>query len=140
MAADVKKQLAPKKPPPKQVYTGDQIEWATEFLNHPSQEEINRKDDYARCLGKISSKKKTTTSDSGKRKRDVAQLGAQSKQSISPLKVTTDKGSARAAKTDELAYRAKFAAEVGMSLSQLDAQELPPICTLINGPGNTGSL
>jgi hypothetical protein len=39
--------------------------------------------------------------------------------------VTTDKGSARAANTDELA-RAKFAAEAGMSLSQLDAEELHP--------------
>ena len=40
--------------------------------------------------------------------------------------MTTDKGSARAADTDDLAYRAKFSAEVGMSLSQLDAEELPP--------------
>ena len=127
VAADVKRQLAPKKPPPKQVYTGDQKKWATDFLNHPSQEEINRKDDYARCLGKISSSKKTSTSDSGKRKRDVAQLGAQSKQSISPFKVTTRKGSARAANTDELAYRAKFAAETGMSLSQLEAEDELPL-------------
>ena len=117
--------MKPKKPPPKQVYTADQKKWATDFLNHPSQVEINRKDDYARCLGRIRSSKTTSTSDSGKRKRDVAQLGAQSKQSISPLKVTTDKGSVRAADTDDLAYRAKFAAEIGMSLSQLDAEELP---------------
>ena len=41
-------------------------------------------------------------------------------------KVATDKGSAHAADTDDLAYRAKFAAEVGMSLSQLDAEELHP--------------
>lgn len=125
VAADVKRQMAPKKPPPKQVYTGDQKKWATDFINHPSQVEINRKDDYARCLGRISSSKTTSTSDRGKRKRDVAQLGAQSKQLISPLKVTTDKGSTRAANTDKLAYRAKFAAEAGMSLSQLDADELP---------------
>ena len=76
VAADVKRQMEPKKPPPKQVYTADQKNWATDFLNHPSQVEINRKDDYARCLGRISSSKTTSTSGSGKRKRDVAQLGA----------------------------------------------------------------
>ena len=36
--------------------------------------------------------------------------------------MATDKGSARA---EDLAYRAEFAAEIGISLSQLEAEELP---------------
>ena len=41
--------------------------------------------------------------------------------------MTTRKGSARAGNTDELAYRAQFAAETGMSLSQLEAEDELPL-------------
>ena len=81
---------------------------------------------HAACVGFAPARRQVLVIEG--KKRDVAQLGAQSKQPISPLQATTDKGSASAANTDDLSYRAKFAAEVGMSLSQLDAEELPPIC------------
>ena len=96
----------------------DQTKWATDFLTHPSQISINRPDDYVRTMRKIPP--------SGKRRRDVAQLGHQSNQSISPLKVATDMGSAL---ENDSAYRAQFAADIGISLSQLDADAIPPYGT-----------
>ena len=76
--AEVKRQLAPRKPEPKQIFTPKQKKWAKEFLEHPSQIEINRPDDYLRCLRRASSH--TTRSSSASGKRDVAQLGEQAKQ------------------------------------------------------------
>ena len=64
----------------------------------------------------------TTTSTSASEKRDVAQLGEQAKQSISPLKVPTGQGSAA---NIDLSYAAQFAAEAGITLSQLESDDIP---------------
>ena len=65
----------------------------------------------------------TTTSSSASGKRDVAQLGEQAKQSISPLKVLpTDQGSAA---DMYLSYAVEFAAEAGITLSQLESDAIP---------------
>jgi hypothetical protein len=40
-------------PTPKQVYTTKQKEWAIYMLTHPSQYELNKPDDYTRCLDKL---------------------------------------------------------------------------------------
>jgi len=103
-----------RKPKPKEKYSEAQSQFAVGFLTQPSQISINRPDDYVRTMRK--------NPPGGKRRRDVAQLGHQSKQSISPLKVATDMGSAL---ENDHAYRAQFAAELGISLSQLDADDLP---------------
>ena len=70
------------------------------FLEQPSQYEINKADDYKRCLLRIGRKNSgnttassgntpgNTTTSSGKRK--VAQLGMQANKSIAPLKVLSN--------------------------------------------------
>ena len=111
--------FAPKKAEPKQIFTPEQKKWAKDFLEHPSQIEINRPDDYLRCIRRVRSH---TTSSSASGKSDVAQLGEQAKQSISPLKVPTDQGPAA---DIALSYAAKFAAEAGITLSQLESEDIP---------------
>ena len=82
---EVKRQFAPKKPEAKQTFKPEAVKWAKDFVEQPSQFEINKADDYLRCMRKVSSRPKKNSSASGK--RDVAQLGQQAKQLISPLKV-----------------------------------------------------
>ena len=50
VAADTKRQLAPKLPPPKQIFSEKDKKWAKSFIEQPSQDEINKEDDYKRCL------------------------------------------------------------------------------------------
>jgi hypothetical protein len=61
-------------PTPKQVYTTKQKEWAINMLTQPSQYELNKPDDYKRCLDKqvdaIEEAKKISATVRGK--RDVA--------------------------------------------------------------------
>ena len=105
-----------RKPKPKEKYSEAQTQFAVSFLTQPSQISINRPDDYVRTMRKIPP--------GGKRRRDVAQLGRQSNQSISPLKVATDMGSAL---EKDHAIRTQFAAEIGISLSQLEADDMPSL-------------
>ena len=63
-----------------------------------------------------------------RKKRDVPQLGAQSKQAISPLKVAPTTNNRRpVAKKLPTARELQFAAETGVSLSQLDPYENAPL-------------
>ena len=103
-----------RKPAPKETYAEEQINWAVNFLTTPSQISMNRPDDYVRQMRKVAET-------SGKRRRDVAQLGQQSNQSIPPLKVTTDEDSGL---EKDPAHRAQFAADAGISVSQLDNENL----------------
>jgi hypothetical protein len=86
--AKVKSKLAALRPTPtpKQVYTTKQKKWAIDMLTQPSQYELNKPDDYKRYLDKqvdaIKEAKKISVTARGK--RDIAQLGAQAKKSISP--------------------------------------------------------
>ena len=127
--ADVRRQLAPKPKPQKQIFEPETVQWATGFLNHPSQFEINKPDDYTRALRRIDAithrncygagLPDVTVSGLPKRK-GVAQLGEQAKKGISPMKVITDMELARATKD------ADFAREAGISVSQLhSSQDLP---------------
>jgi hypothetical protein len=52
--AKVKRKLAALRPTPtpKQVYATKQKEWAIDMLTQPSQYELNKLDDYKRCLDK----------------------------------------------------------------------------------------
>jgi len=75
---------------------------------------MNLPDDYSRILSR-SARSHTTGSSSASGKRDVAQLGEQAKQSISPLKVLP---------TDQV-LAAEFAAEAGITLSQLQGADIP---------------
>jgi hypothetical protein len=63
------------------------------MLTQPSQYELRKPDDYKSCLDKqVNAKKEAIkTSATARGKRDVAQLGAQTKKSISLLKVDTSK-------------------------------------------------
>ena len=83
---------------------------------HPSQIEINRPDDYVCTI-----RKGLCSAASGK--KEVAQLGAQAKQSISLLKVQADQGSKTV--EDILSFEAAFAAEAGITLSQLQNENVP---------------
>ena len=71
--ADVKRQLAPRKPEPKKKIDAQSIKWAKNFIEQPSQFEINKPDNYLRYMRRASSH--TTRSSSASGKRDVAQLG-----------------------------------------------------------------
>jgi hypothetical protein len=66
-------------------------EWAFDMLTQPSQYELRKPDNYKRCLDKPVDAKKEANKPSAtaRAKRDVAQLGAQTKKPISPLKVHT---------------------------------------------------
>ena len=116
----MKRQLAPRKPEPKQTFGPETKKWAKGFIEHPSQIEINRPDDYLRCL---------SSSSSGSGKRDVAQLREQAKQSISPLKVLpTDQSlAADFAIPSSQDFAAEFAAEAGITLSQLQGADIPKL-------------
>ena len=46
----MKKQLAPKKKEPKQKFDEKTKKWAKSFIEQPSQVELNKLDDYLRCL------------------------------------------------------------------------------------------
>src|SRR4051812_1453991 len=93
--AQVKAFFAPKAPEPKQIFDLKAKKWAKGFLEQPSQYEINKADDYKRCLLRIGRKNSgnttasngntpgNTTASSGK--RDIAQLGMQANKSITPL-------------------------------------------------------
>ena len=71
-------------------------------------------------MRKVSARPKKSSSASGK--RDVAQLGQQAKQSISPLKVLpTNQGLAADIAAVPAHMRAAFAADAGISLTQLEA-------------------
>ena len=60
---------------------------------------------------------------STQKRKEVAQLGAEAKRSISPLKVQADQGS-KAAKGN-LSVEEAFAAEAGITLSQLRDESVP---------------
>ena len=111
--------FAPKQPVEKEVYPPKAKSWATGFLTHPSQTEINRSDNYIRALRKTPS----GGTASGKR-NDVAQLGQQSNKSIDPL-IVLPSGHGSATDLLPLTFRENFAAEAGITLSQLDNEELP---------------
>jgi hypothetical protein len=123
VAAYNKQHFAPKKPEEKPVYDPKTKKWVISFLEQPSQEEINRKDDYTRCLKRVkrSGKSRTTSSGASGRKH-VAQLGEQANQSISPLKVPRDDQVFTA--TLEQIRAAEFAKEAGITLSQLEGGEI----------------
>ena len=74
VAAEVKGQLAPRKPEEKQTFNPKTIYWAKEFIEQPSQIQMNLPDDYSRILRR-SARSRTTGSSSASGKRDVAQLG-----------------------------------------------------------------
>ena len=115
--------FAPKQPPvEKEIYTPKAKSWATGFLTHPSQGEINRPDNYIRALRKTPSSKTGSGTASGKRD-DVAQLGQQSNKSIAPL-VVLPSGHVSATNLLPLTFREDFAAEAGITLSQLENEEL----------------
>jgi hypothetical protein len=93
------------------------------MLTQHSQYELNNLDEYKRYLDKqvdaIEEAKKTSASARGK--RDVAQLGAQAKKSISPLKVfASDVGGSVAQHSHY-----DFAADAGLTLSQLMTRDIP---------------
>ena len=110
-AAKLKADFAPKPVAPKEVYTDKQKDWALDFCTHPSQIEINRPDDYVRTV-----RKGLPSTATIKKRKEVAQLGAQEKRSISPLKVQADQGSKQAAKRNLSAEEA-FAADAGITVS-----------------------
>jgi hypothetical protein len=123
--AKVKRKLAAlcPTPTPKQVYTMKQKEWAIYMLTHPSQYELNKPDDYTRCLDKqveaVEEAKMRSASARGK--RDVAQLGEQAKQSVSLLKVFASDAGRSVAQPSHY----DFAAEAGLTLSQLMSGDIP---------------
>jgi hypothetical protein len=123
--AKVKRKLAALRPTPipKQVYTPKQKEWAFDMLTQPSQYELNKPDDYKRCLDKqVDAKEEgNKTSATARGKRDVAQLGAQTKKSISLLKVFASDAGGSVAQPNP----ADFAAEAGLTLSQLMYEDIP---------------
>lgn len=124
--AKVKRKLAALRPTPtpKQVYTLEQKEWAFDMLTQPSQYELRKPDDYKRCLDKqVDAKKEANkTSATARGKRDVAQLGAQTKKSISPLKVFASDAGGSVAQPNP----ADFAKEAGLTLSQLLDEGITP--------------
>ena len=125
VAAHNKKLFEPKKPEPKQVYDPKQVKWATDMLNHPSQISMNLPNDYDRELRKQArEQQEKKQAEPKKKKRDakcggqIAQLGQQKKQVVSPLKVNIDK-EFQADMDKDLDPRAIAAAtELGITLSQ----------------------
>jgi hypothetical protein len=93
------------------------------MLTQPSQYKLNKPDDYKRCLDKqVDAKEEANkTSTTVRGKRDVAQLGAQTKKSISPLKVFASDASGSVAQPSHY----DFAAEAGLTLSQLMYEDIP---------------
>ena len=97
MCKVTKKKAAPE---PKQIFTEKEKQWAKGFIEQPSQVEMNKPNDYLRALSRVKPSKK----------RGVAQLGEQSKQSISPLKVYPSEM--------YMTAEERFARDAGISLSQ----------------------
>ena len=144
---------AAKIPEPPVIYSQKDKKWAFSILTGPSQKEMAMQPDYERSLEKMyesslsRSSGKTTDASAvpaeggkgvklpaqggkrvkvAKKKRDVPQLGEQSKKTISPLKV----GPSRRAEntlTDTQKYQLQFAAEVGMTLIELDPRSNAPL-------------
>ena len=111
VAAEVKAHLAPRKPVEKQTFDAKTIKWAKDFIEQPSQIQMNLPDDYSRALWRTPASSRTKGS-SASGTRDVAQLGKQENQSISPLKVLpTDQ-------TLMIKLAADFATEASITLSQ----------------------
>jgi hypothetical protein len=111
-------------PPPKHVFTERQKKWAISFLNQPWQYDLNKLDDYTRCLDRQVEAASKTRSESASEKRDVAQLGEQAKQSVSPLKVfASDAGGSVAQPSQDHAH--VFSTEAGLTLSQLMSKDIP---------------
>ena len=118
--AEVKQHFTRKKKPQKQTFDPETIKWATGFLTHPSQYEINKPDDYTRALRKIDAITPRNVTGSGLPKlKGVAQLGEQAKKTISPLKVVTDMDLAKATRD------ADFARDAGISVSQAYGKDIP---------------
>jgi hypothetical protein len=93
----------------KPVCTEKQNTWAKGMLELPRQYDLHHKpDDYKRTL-----QKKADSAKAERSKRDVPQLGEQAKQAISPLKVGDDHHVS-------IQRRLEFAAECGLTLSQVD--------------------
>jgi hypothetical protein len=110
-------------PTPKQVYIMKQKKWAINMLTQPSQYELNKPDDYKCYLDKqvdaIEEAKKASATARGK--RDVAQLRAQAKKSISLLKVFASDAGGSVAQPSHY----DFVADAGLTLSQLMTGDIP---------------
>jgi hypothetical protein len=123
--AKVKRKLAALSPTPtpKQVYTQKQKEWTFDMLTQPSEYELNKPDDYKRCLDKqVDAKEEANNTIAIARgKRDVAQLGAQAKKLISPLKVFASDAGGSVAQPSHY----DFATDGGLTLSQLMYEDIP---------------
>jgi hypothetical protein len=93
------------------------------MLTQSSQYELNKPDDYKRCLDKqVDAKEEANkTSATARGKSDVAQLGAQAKKSISPLKVFASDAGGSVAQPSHY----DFAADAGLTLSQLMYEDIP---------------
>jgi hypothetical protein len=93
------------------------------MLTQPSQYELNKPDDYKRYLDKqVDAKEEANkTSATAREKRDVAQLGAQAKKSISPLKVFASDAGGSVAQPSHY----DFADDAGLTLSQLMYEDIP---------------
>ena len=85
--AEVKAHFAPKQPEPQVLVDPKVKKHFKAFLEQPPQHVLNRKDDYTRCLTKTLKEKSSSSTASGRKSKEVAQLGKQAKQSIAPLKV-----------------------------------------------------
>jgi hypothetical protein len=93
------------------------------MLTQPSQYELNKPDDYKRCLDKqVGAKEEAKkTSATARGKRDVAQLRAQAKKSISPLKVFASDAGGSVAQPSHY----DFVVEASLTLSQLMTGDIP---------------
>jgi hypothetical protein len=94
-----------------------------DLLKQPSQDELNKADDYTRTITKQIKKIKTSTSARGK--RDVPQLGEQANQSIPHLKVLPEDVPQQ--QGVDMKTVTALAAQMGVSVEQLlsDTVELP---------------
>ena len=106
----------------------------------PSQKDMAKPADYERSLKKLvdsipaeGGKTDELPAQGGKRvkvarkKRDVPQLGEQSKKTISSLKVAPSRRRAENTLTAQQKYELQIAAEVGMSVGELDPLSNAPL-------------
>jgi hypothetical protein len=91
------------------------------MLTQPSQYELYKPDNYKRCLDKQVDAIEEAKARSARGKRDVAQLGAQAKKLVSPLKVFASDAGGSIAQPSHY----DFAAEAGLTLSQLMTGDIP---------------
>ena len=101
VAADVKRQLAPKRPEPKKILPLETVLKVVRNLSTGPPPLPDLPDDYIRCIQKTYSQQRQEEEAAYKLKREqertaksgkqVAQLGEQANQSIPPLKVMPDK-------------------------------------------------